>query len=230
MDMDDALRVLDSGGRQQWKHLLATTAQSLPGIVVVLLMEFIGYTPNFECHRQGPNGTDILVNACFNDTTAFCDDIVFRSEYTSVATEWSLVCERTTDVHLLQSLFMAGMTIGAPLVSPLADMFGRRRVVLLTFGLQALLVAALVVVPNYATFAVLRFLAGVLHMGGMSCFTLSSELVGPQYRSRVGLFSSIFSSIGIQVLALGAYVTTTWRLLVIASAAMAGLSVFVIWL
>ncbi|XP_037073382.1 solute carrier family 22 member 15-like [Pollicipes pollicipes] len=143
---------------------------------------------------------------------------------------WSLVCERTKNVYLLQSLFMVGMMVGAPLISPLADMFGRRRVVLVTFGLQALLVAALVVVPNYATFAVLRFLSGFLGVGGLPCFTLCSELVRPQYRCRGGLLGSIFYSTGIQMLALSAYVIPQWRLLVLTSAALGSTSVLVLWL
>ena len=45
------------------------------------------YTPKFECHREGENGTEMLVDACFNGTTAHCDKIIFRHPYTSVVTE-----------------------------------------------------------------------------------------------------------------------------------------------
>ena len=70
--------------------------------------------------------------------------------------QWSLVCERASEAHVLQSLFMAGMTMASLPVGPLADRFGRRRIVLLAFGTQAVLMGALALAPNYGTFAVLR--------------------------------------------------------------------------
>ena len=66
------------------------------------------------------------------------------------------MCDRASEAHALQSLFMAGMTVASLPIGPLADRFGRRRLVLLVFGLQALLMAALALAPNYATFAALR--------------------------------------------------------------------------
>ena len=51
---------------------------------------------------------------------------------------------------------MAGMTVASLPVGPVADVFGRRRLVLLMFSLQAVLMGALALAPNYGTFAVLR--------------------------------------------------------------------------
>lgn len=70
--------------------------------------------------------------------------------------QWSLVCDRVSEAHALQSLFMAGMTVASLAIGPLADSFGRRLLVLLTFGLQAVLMLALALAPNYGTFAILR--------------------------------------------------------------------------
>ena len=51
---------------------------------------------------------------------------------------------------------MAGNALAALPIGPLADTFGRRKVVLLFFGLQAVLIVGLALSTNYATFAVLR--------------------------------------------------------------------------
>ncbi|XP_043198701.1 solute carrier family 22 member 15-like [Amphibalanus amphitrite] len=228
MDVDEALKLVDPKRRLQWIYAVAISAQALPGALIVLVMEFVGHTPKFECHQEGANGTQVLVDACFNGTTEHCDRIVFRHPYTSVVTEWSLVCERASEAHALQSLFMAGMTMASLPIGPLADRFGRRRLVLLTFGLQALLMGALALSPNYGTFAALRFLTGSLQAGGFPNFTLTTELVGPQLRSKVGLFGSVFFSAGILCLSLAAYLITSWRWLLVFSAVVAALSVLVI--
>lgn len=228
MDVDEALRVVDPRSRRQWIIMLAVSAQAVPGAMVILAMEFAGHTPKFECHRQGANGTEILVDACYNGTTAHCDEILFRGAYTSVVTEWSLVCDRASEAHALQSLFMAGMTLASLPIGPLADTFGRRRLVLLTFGLQAVLMVGLALAPNFGTFAVLRFLTGFLQAGGFPNFTLATELVGPQLRSRVGLCGSVCFSSGILFLALSAYIITDWRWLLGFAALVAALSVLLI--
>ena len=70
--------------------------------------------------------------------------------------QWSLVCDRASEAHALQSLFMAGNALGTVPIGPLADAFGRRKLVLIMFSMQAVLMFALVLAPNYGTFAVLR--------------------------------------------------------------------------
>ena len=56
----------------------------------IIFPPFPAHTPKFECYRDEANGTEILVDACYNDTTADCDSLYFRHPYTSVVTEASI--------------------------------------------------------------------------------------------------------------------------------------------
>ena len=225
MDVDEALKVVDPNNRRQWIYMAILCAHALPGAMVLLVMEFAAHIPPFECHREGVNGTEILIDACFNDTTIQCGTIQFGHSYTSVVSEWSLVCDRASEAHALQSFFMAGMAAASLPVGPLADGFGRRNLVLLGSGLQAVLTAALGLSPNYGTFAALRFLTGLLQAAGLANWTWVSEMVRTPLRSRAGLIGSVLFSAGITFLALSAFLITSWRWLLVFTGAVASLSV-----
>ena len=77
------------------------------------------------------------------------------------ALQWNLVCSRAALVQLSQTLVMAGMFVGASLLTNLADRYGRKWTHL---GCHlALLTAtmAMAFMPTYGSFIATKFIAGV---------------------------------------------------------------------
>ena len=82
-------------------------------------MPTVSYTPEFECESA---------EVTFNATSQCTEDCKpkFPNKVESIVSEWSLVCNRQILITLPDSLYMGGKTLGAIIVGPLIDRFGRR--------------------------------------------------------------------------------------------------------
>jgi MFS family permease len=67
----------------------------------------------------------------------------------------------TESLTLVATVGLVGVGIGAVLIGPLTDRYGRRRSLIACIALFSVLTLLVAVAPNVTTFAVLRFLAGL---------------------------------------------------------------------
>jgi MFS family permease len=67
----------------------------------------------------------------------------------------------SASLTMVATVGLVGVGIGAVAIGPLTDRFGRRRSLITCIAVFSVLTLAVAVAPNVATFAVLRFLAGV---------------------------------------------------------------------
>lgn len=88
-----------------------------------------------------------------------------------VCRQWDLVCGRNFLVELSITVFMFGATVGAMLILPLADRFGRKTVMLACLFAQAIIGSATAFVDNYILFTALRFLVGMLNIVSLVSFS-----------------------------------------------------------
>ena len=91
-----------------------------------------------ECERftRVKNNTTTCHPDDFSEETEQCSmrlfsDSVMRS---TLATEWDLVCQQEWLLPLSQSVFFAGVLVGAPFWGHLADLLGRKITFLLREG------------------------------------------------------------------------------------------------
>ena len=74
--------------------------------------------------------------------------------------------------------------------------------------------------PNYAIFAVCRFIIGLFKPGTVvGAFAISGELVGPKYRPIPGSVLFILSVVSLVLTGIKAYFIREWKILVIACSA-----------
>ena len=86
------------------------------------------------------------------------------------------------------SAYLAGAVLGALLFGWLTDRFGRKRLFSLTLGLYLLATAASALAPNFAFFAIFRFLTGAGIGGEYTAINSAiQELVPARYRGRTDL-------------------------------------------
>ena len=188
MDVDGALKQVGEFGRYQRKLFILISLSALPCNYQMLVLVFTTATPKWTCLEE--NMADLkhcksLENCCALDGT-ICDKASFTTNFTSIATEWNLLCGQTYKNELTQSIFMAGTLIGAPLIGGLADKHGRRRSWLFSYFLAGGLAFVSGFSPSYRVFVALRFLVGVFAGGaGLIIFVLSTESIGPSYRGNV---------------------------------------------
>jgi len=161
--------------------------------------------------------------ACFtNTTTMACDSHVFSltDMATSLVTEFDLVCGDQWLLPLSQSVFFAGVLVGAAVYGHLGDLLGRRSAFLLGMVQTTTAGIAAAFAPNLACYCVLMFITAMGQVGVFQCcFVLAVELVGPSWRVFCGVVIEFFFVGGELLLAVLAWWLREWRKLQLAAVA-----------
>ncbi|XP_074093115.1 solute carrier family 22 member 7 isoform X1 [Macrotis lagotis] len=137
--------------------------------------------------------------------------------YSTIATQWDLVCERKGLNRAISTFFFVGVLVGAVIFGYLSDRFGRRPLLLVAYvGALALGLVSTISV-NYIMFVITRSLTGVA-LAGFTIIVLPLELewLDVGHRTLAGVLGSAFWSAGVMLLALIAYLIRDWRWLLLA--------------
>ncbi|KAK8766489.1 hypothetical protein V5799_006714 [Amblyomma americanum] len=219
MDVDQVFHLVGEIGPQQILYFTYTAI--IGGLFVsgeMLQIVFTGAKPDFQCW----NGSIPSTSGC--DANDRCDHPHYTSRFTSLATEWDLICHKEYLVKMVQAVFMAGVMLGAFAFGYISDRFGRRR----TLPFTAIAMSALTFFGAFAPSLVLhvacRFFAGMTTAAvALVSFVLMTELVGASKRALLGtLFPGVFS-LGIGLHAVLAYAIPDWRHYSIATALLSAL-------
>ncbi|XP_072887484.1 solute carrier family 22 member 6-A-like [Hemitrygon akajei] len=164
-----------------------------------------------QWHLLGTNETQ--GNGSQPDTQACTDGWVYdRSQFTStIVTEWDLVCDRKSLKRMVQSIYMAGLLIGACVLGRLSDKFGRRILLQWSYLLLAVSGTCAAFSSSFPLFCFWRFLSGVSLSGIIiNSVSLKVEWTPTRFRPPVAMCGSFCYTFG-QVLLPGiAYGIKDW--------------------
>ncbi|KAJ7391892.1 hypothetical protein OS493_016188 [Desmophyllum pertusum] len=195
MDTDEILEDIGSFGFFQSEISLFL------GIIIFVLtfqtvsMVFIGAEPTWRCAANSStctrNGTitadDDFYKARCNMSA---EDWEFTTEFTSIVTEWKLICGKEYYASLSQSMLFLGWIPGAFIIGTLSF------------------------VPVLWLFLTFRGIAGFFQGGVyITLYVLTTEFVGPKHRSFAGTLVWIFYTSSLMVLSGLAYGIREWRTL-----------------
>lgn len=155
-----------------------------------------------------------------------------QTEFTSTITsEFELLCGRDYLTSLAQTLYFVGMVLGVITFGVLADIYGRKRVLVPLLTGMAVTGIITSQMPNYVTFIIGRILNAFLVIAIFeSFFTYMLEFVGGTWSTVIGLGSMFVWVTGLLSLAGLAYLFRDWRDLMLYSSLPSLLSVLMHWL
>ncbi|KAM4617141.1 solute carrier family 22 member 6-A-like [Discoglossus pictus] len=136
-----------------------------------------------------------------------------RGEFSStIITEWDLVCIQKTRRQLAQSIYMAGVLVGAIILGGLSDKYGRRALLIWSNLQMAVSGTCTAFSPNFISYCVFRFLGGMALSGiGLNTTALLVEWVPTRARTITGTLAGYCYTVGQLLLAGLSYGIRDWR-------------------
>ena len=188
MNIDTALtEVIGEFGRSQKRLFILVNVLCFSASCQLLILVFTAASPQWTCPNSSTPSRvcDSSIEGCCDKDGSVCVGAVFASNFTSIATEWGLLCSQSYKNELVQSVFMAGAMLGAPVVGGLADKHGRKRLWVGCFISCAIMSSLSAFATSYNVFLALRCVLGFV-IGGFSLvtFVYSAESIGKDYRGK----------------------------------------------
>uniref|UniRef100_A0A8C8R5L7 Major facilitator superfamily (MFS) profile domain-containing protein n=1 Tax=Pelusios castaneus TaxID=367368 RepID=A0A8C8R5L7_9SAUR len=150
------------------------------------------------------NGTKMETEPCTDgwtyNTSIFTNTIIM---------EWDLVCNLRTLGQMAQSIYMAGVLVGALMFGSLADRFGRKALLSWSYLQMAVVGTCTAFSPNFTAYCTFRFLVGM----ALSGVILNSMSLGKGSSSTApsGTVVGYCATIGQIILPGLAYALPDWR-------------------
>ncbi|XP_064638806.1 organic cation transporter protein-like [Lineus longissimus] len=188
---EEVLDVIGHIGVMQWILIAFSIIQETSIALSIYFLIFAeSNNPTWSCDPvnrtfgvEGLNRTD----QCPTEGV-YCTNITYDAGFTSIVTEWNLICERYYMGKMTVSLFFLGLTMGTLVSGQLADLFGRRMVILATWALVMVTQTCLGFMPTFESYLAVRMING-LSAGSLAVVSsiLPMEYVGSKWRVAVSL-------------------------------------------
>jgi len=155
-----------------------------------------------------------------------------KTQFTNTITgEFNLVCGDEYLISTSQTLYFIGMIFGVFTFGLLADLFGRKTVLIPILVGASLSGIATSLMPSFMSFAAGRVVNAFFVIGIFEVhFTYCIELVGGKWSTILGMGMEFFWVAGWLTLAVIAYFIRSWRTLTLLISIPQALSVLLIWL
>ncbi|NWZ98658.1 S226A protein, partial [Nesospiza acunhae] len=126
--------------------------------------------------------------------------------------QWDLVCGYRQLRQMAQSIYMAGVLVGALVLGGLSDRFGRKAMLMWSYLQLGVMGTCTAFAPNYASYCAFRFAGGMALSGfGLSIACLVVEWIPTPYRAITVAITGFAYTLGQIILAGVAYAVPHWR-------------------
>jgi MFS family permease len=182
---------------------------------------FTGYSPPHECdYKSMPNATinendkecsalDINTNQTIKCTKWIYDDSQMKS---TIITEYNFVCEKNYHFELAYALEQIGYIVGTLVFSFIADLVGRKPVLVSVLIAMSILGLIQQYIYNFVAYMIIGFIINSLACGLEAvCVTLVLEMFSTSKRTLFGIGIEVVWVLILAAMSPLAYFIRTWR-------------------
>lgn len=132
---------------------------------------------------------------------------------------------------MVNTLYFCGVTLGSIICGILADLYGRKKIIVGCLYCQCFLGLSFYLIANFEFFVALRTIQGFFIQGlqGVT-FTLILEFCSVRYRTIIGVYWEIMWALGLCILGSLSYIIPDWRNLQLALSVPSLIAIIYIWL
>ncbi|KAL9979763.1 hypothetical protein ACROYT_G017473 [Oculina patagonica] len=218
---DEILEKIGSFGRYQIVlNIFFNLAYAFWWAIPVMISVFIASDPGWKCKNKSTCPFTETMSLGNKNYSYRCgiprEDWEFSDDFTSVVTEFDLVCDRGSLGFVSTSVIFASFFVGGIVVSSISDKFGRKRPLFLCGFICCLFHFVSAFAPTFWVFALFRAIIGfTIGAYSIPLFVLVTEFSGIRYRGLAGglVWTGFF--LFTMVLAGVAYVIRDWRQLLV---------------
>ncbi|XP_069944329.1 organic cation transporter protein isoform X1 [Cherax quadricarinatus] len=203
---------------------------------IYFTIPYLNASANYdECHRyQRLNDNDSCLPEDYSksNTTECPEGKVFADDVfvSTIVTEFNLTCHNAWKSQMAQTVYFAGVLVGAFSFGIVADLTGRRVTIMIVIIIMAVSGITIALVPGLTTFNVLRFINAMATTGlFQTSFVLGMEFVGPSKRVMCGIIGEYFFALGEELLGLIAWWLKDWRMIQLLISAPVSCFIFYWW-
>uniref|UniRef100_A0A671NLI5 Solute carrier family 22 member 13a n=1 Tax=Sinocyclocheilus anshuiensis TaxID=1608454 RepID=A0A671NLI5_9TELE len=144
-----------------------------------------------------------------NETTTCTDGWV----HNDTIYEFDLVCDNVNLFRGAQTIFLAGVLVGAVLFGPFSESFGRKRATQIPMVLMLIFTVVTGLAPNFYVYLASQFIVGIA-LGGfrINSIILATEWIGVAQRSYAACLSQVLAALGQVMFLAVVYYVRDWRL------------------
>ena len=205
MDVDDVFSMIGEAGLWQKKSACVIYLFQMAVSMQMVQLVIVGAQPKIFCHVKG--GAATAVEGCGKHCT-----YTYGDSFTSIVTEWDLVCKDSWKVGAVQSFFMLGVMIGAVICGHLSDKYGRKKIYLPVIAAWHTLCILSTFATTLQVFTVIRFLFGIAQgAAGLIMCILLSEILGASKRGVYLMVLQLTFAVGICTFAAIGYFVRDWQ-------------------
>ncbi|XP_064609452.1 solute carrier family 22 member 7-like [Liolophura sinensis] len=214
--IDQLFKSLGVWGSYQILQMVLVKSLSFPACFQLYIYIYLGYQPPLRCQsvvnmtsQSHINPTpNISVDTAYHKTCVELKDYSngtmtetgrCRSgydydlhKYSTLVTEWDLVCDRTYQAQLTQTVLVIGQGVGATFFTSLADRFGRKKICLISQWIMLFVSVGTAFAPSILVFTLIRFVLGAVQQGHvMSIHVMPLEVLPRSWRATIHLLGDL---------------------------------------
>ncbi|XP_035231370.1 organic cation transporter protein-like isoform X2 [Stegodyphus dumicola] len=179
--------------------------------------EFGNSAPSPCMHYEAIKGQDYCGYEAFNrNKTVSCQSYVWEhTEFQETAiSEFSIVCKKSWNGAMSNSIFMVGVLFGSAGFGAIADKYGRKNVMMSASLIMLVSSVGTSFAPSFNVFSLLRFITAAAVSGLFQTgYILAVEFIGTSKRLICANIMQIVFAVGELILGFIAYFVRKWRVL-----------------